>query len=350
MESPGPDVDRGPTLIGVFAAEAAVSLVFLSLRVWARFSISAVGWDDVFMIITWVLFAVLTSFVGVFAGSGGIRHLYYLPKEQAIYTTRLNWIGQPFGIIAVATGKVSVGLLLLRFIPPAAKWRRRFIWVAMGLTLITNSLAVVFTYAQCKNPAALWDPDVRGTTPCWDPKIQSDFSIFTGSFNSFVDFVFALLPITIVWKLHMSTRKRLGLAALLGGGSLSGISAAIKTSELRSLTVRTDETWATFSLYLWTGIEIFVIIVCGCICTLKPLWIRVFGKKSTGSYGYSNDSSFGYRFQKNQPPDQDKDFIRLDDMPTHVAAVSANGNMPMFFTVGQDMQDMRGASNIGHAI
>ena len=49
-----PDIDRGPIIIGVYSAECFLSLIVLILRLWARSSISAVGWDDIFMIITWV--------------------------------------------------------------------------------------------------------------------------------------------------------------------------------------------------------------------------------------------------------------------------------------------------------
>ncbi|KAI0411007.1 hypothetical protein F5X98DRAFT_368384 [Xylaria grammica] len=308
-----PDVDRGPTLIAIFSTECAVSLAFLSLRLWARTRTSAIGFDDVFMTITWLLFASITIIVGIFGASGGTRHTYYLSNEQAIYVTKLDWVSQALAITALATGKVAVGLLLLRLIASTSRWRRITIYVLMALTVIFSILAVVFTFAQCQNPAALWDPSVHAMTSCWDPKVQSNFSTFTGGLNSAVDIAFSLIPITLIWRLHLSTKKRVGLVILLSGGVFSGISAAIKTNQLVTLTARSDLTWETFGLYLWTGIEIFLILVCGCIPTLRPLWDHVFGKRlrsnQGGSCGWASQNSAGKRHgsqrQFAQEPDQE---------------------------------------------
>ena len=40
----------------------------------------------------------------------------------------------------------------------------------------------------------------------------------------------------------------------------TGICAAIKASKLGTLNARSDFTWETFSLFLWTGIEIILLI------------------------------------------------------------------------------------------
>ncbi|KAI0389949.1 hypothetical protein F5Y17DRAFT_446906 [Xylariaceae sp. FL0594] len=309
-----PDVDRGPIIIGLYSAECGISLIILILRLWARSKISARGWDDIFMVITWILFAVLTVFAGFVGSNGGTRHLRYLTGDQAKKVTRLNWIAQPFGIIALATGKLSVGFLLLRLLPPKSRWRRLSICVQRSLTMIANSISVVLTFAQCKDPAALWDPAVRATTYCWDPRVQSDFSTFTGSLNSAVDIIFSLLPITLIWNLQMSVRRRLGLIVLLGSGSFSGVSAAIKTSQLVSLTARGDLTWATFGLYLWTGIEIFVIIVCGCVPTLRPLMPRFHGSK-TASRSTGTRGSFGGRYFRHGSFETGQEFARPTNHP-----------------------------------
>ncbi|KAI0872148.1 hypothetical protein GGS24DRAFT_491707 [Hypoxylon argillaceum] len=322
MTPQDPDIDRGPIIIGVYSAECAVSLLILILRLWARSSISATGLDDVFMVITWVLFAVLTVLVGFLGAAGGTRHLYYLTKEAAKHVTKLNWISQTFGIVALGTGKLAVGFLLLRLIPPNTRWRRRIIWVLMIITMTFNSLSVILTFTQCRNPAALWDPDVRAVTQCWDPKVQSDFSTFTGSLNSAVDIIFSLIPVKIIWKLHLSIRKRLGLILLLSSGIFSGVSAAIKTNQLVTLTARSDLTWETFGLYLWTSIEIFVIIICGCIPTLRPLWVRAFGKESTSHSSTTEGSHY-----KTPPNIRGQEFTRLDDLSGSVQATSTSKDL-----------------------
>lgn len=62
----------------------------------------------------------------------------------------------------------------------------------------------------------------------------------------------------------------------------SSICSAIKTSYLPQLADRVDITWTTFYIFVWTTSELFVIIFCGTIPTLKSVldfFLR--GAKST---------------------------------------------------------------------
>ncbi|MCJ1242692.1 hypothetical protein MMC14_010701 [Varicellaria rhodocarpa] len=86
-----------------------------------------------------------------------------------------------------------------------------------------------------------------------------------------------------MWNLNMDVKKKIGICFLMGMGLLAGICGAIKTSKLPE-TTRSDYTWATYDLTLWSGAETFLIVVCGCIPTLKPVSQQLFdrGSMSTG--------------------------------------------------------------------
>ena len=51
---PGGDQDRGPTMIVVYWTMFAIELLFVSLRVYARSTVHALGWDDCIMAVTMV--------------------------------------------------------------------------------------------------------------------------------------------------------------------------------------------------------------------------------------------------------------------------------------------------------
>ena len=77
--------------------------------------------------------AIFTSLLTYLGALGGCRHLYYLEKNptHAIKAIRINWINQPFQIISLATGKISVAFLIMRIMGKST-WRRAFlIWAAM---------------------------------------------------------------------------------------------------------------------------------------------------------------------------------------------------------------------------
>ncbi|KAF2713000.1 hypothetical protein K504DRAFT_127776 [Pleomassaria siparia CBS 279.74] len=276
-----PDVDRGSQLAATYISGCAVSSIFVVMRLCARFSIAGVGIDDICMLVTWIVFLPLTIILSIFCFSGGTRHLAYLSEDpsNAEYLLMLNWIAQPLAIFCLGTGKVAVAFLIIRLLNRASVWRKWSLYISSSWTLINTFLMILFTFVQCKNPAALWDSEVRSRTTCWDPSVQSSFSIYGASFHAVLDIFLALLPITLVWGLKMTLRKRIALCGLLGCGSLTGICAAIKTTKLASLNDRSDFTWETFPLFMWTGIEIILLIVCGSIPALKPLYAICLGKK-----------------------------------------------------------------------
>jgi len=239
------------------------------------------------------LFASLTIIVGFIGGNGGARHVYYLSIDQAKYVLKLNYIAQPFGIVAVGTGKIAVGLMILRLFGSASLWRKRALWSLLLLTAIITILTAIFTYTQCNIPAALWEPSLRATTYCWNPSVQSNFSIFSASWNAFMDFILAAWPMMFILRLHLTARKRNGLILLLGLGSLSGVAAAFKTAQLVSLAARSDLTWETFQLFIWVSVEITIIILCGSVPAMKPLWDRFI---SQGRFGNTNSSQRYWRY------------------------------------------------------
>ena len=73
----------------------------------------------------------------------------------------------------------------------------------------------------------------------------------------------------------MPKRKKFSICILLGLGIFAGITAAIKTPTTKTLSHRSDLTWETYSLAAWTGGQIFLLIFCGTIPTLKPIYERV---------------------------------------------------------------------------
>ena len=63
-----------------------------------------------------------------------------------------------------------------RILSKASVWLRRFLWVSIVITFLFGLLDAIFTFAQCQNPEALWNPAVALTTKCWDPSSLVKFS------------------------------------------------------------------------------------------------------------------------------------------------------------------------------
>ncbi|KAF2661486.1 hypothetical protein K491DRAFT_586977 [Lophiostoma macrostomum CBS 122681] len=277
-----PDRDRGGQLAATYIAGCVVSLFFVIMRLTARFSIAGVGIDDWCMLITWIVFLPFTIIISILSFEGGTRHMVYLAQDPAHveYILKLNWIAQPLAIFCLGSAKVAVAFLILRLLNRTSVWRRWSLYIASAWTIINTILMIVFTFVQCEDPAALWNAEARKRTKCWDPSVQSTFSTYGASCHALMDIFLAFLPVTLVWGLQTSLRKRIALCGLLGCGSITGICAAIKATKLSTLNARSDMTWETFSLFLWTGIELILSIICGSIPALKPIYAICMGKRA----------------------------------------------------------------------
>ncbi|KAK2606307.1 hypothetical protein QQS21_003238 [Conoideocrella luteorostrata] len=296
----GGDVDRGPRALILFWVTTGVSIVIIALRFLGRYMRKRTGLDDWMMLITvihYILFvAILTKVIAL----GGLRHLFYLTPQERVKAVKWTWICQPFVIMGFATGKLSVGILLYRVIGSTTFWRKWSLCFTVVSALVFSIVNVALTFAQCSPPSALWNPHLveTGEAKCWPPSIQTNFAIFVSVWNILTDLFLALLPATFLYNLDLTLTKKLGLCVLLGLGITAAVFASVKTMFLTSLNERSDITWETYNLYVWSGLELFVIIVCGSVPPIKPVYDHFFGKpevstaNATGYGRYGSDFSY----------------------------------------------------------
>ncbi|KAL9134774.1 MAG: hypothetical protein Q9175_004043 [Cornicularia normoerica] len=294
------DRDRGPQLLAMWWTELSICIVMVAMRFFSRYKLKNFGTDDWLMLI-----ALVTETLA--ATNGGGRHLYYLKPAEIQKVTKITWIENPLGIMALAIAKMSVAFLILRLVGPSTRWRKWSLYLSIVLTFTIGALACILTFAQCNPPRALWEPTEVPWAKCWKPSVQSDFAIFTGAYYTFIDMFLALLPITFVWNLNLKRERKIALSMLLGLGVFAGICSAVKVAYLHELSSRADFTWATYDLAAWTGAELFLLVVCACVPTLKPIYdllrektIFSFSYFSSKHYRSNRQSYYGFD-SKNSP-------------------------------------------------
>lgn len=324
---PDGDTNRANELNAVAWTWIALSSVVVALRFYTRIRLTKnLSWDDWFILITLVITAIYTSLFTYLGALGGCRHLYYLEKNpaQAIKAIRINWIAQPFTIIALATGKISIAFLIMRIMGKSI-WRRAFlIWAVMIGSTLFCSITIILTFVQCKPVEALWNPALvpAGKAVCWPSYRQTDFSLFTGSWLAFIDLSLAIIPISIIWNLQLNWHKKLGLSALMGMGVFACICAAIKTSKLTELNARADITFITVDLWIWNANESNVVILAACMPTLRPLFLVLFRRPGSENYrakSYGRSSHAGkWKLSRTSGA------VGVSDSTTAVGAIGGN--------------------------
>ena len=192
------DQNRATELVVVTWVWCSLSLMAVGLRLYSRVRITRnLWWDD------WIIFFTMVSqmvrenspkesniytqaltitfsvFFTLYAAKGGARHAMSLSPAQLQEITLINWVSQTFCIMAIATGKVSVAILMGRLMAPS-KWRRWTLYFLAISSFFAACIIIIFIFAQCSPPKALWIPSAG---KCWDEKKTNDLDVALASMS-----------------------------------------------------------------------------------------------------------------------------------------------------------------------
>lgn len=107
--------------------------------------------------------------------------------------------------------KVSIAYLLLRITV-----RRIDVWIIHGVVCVTVLTGIVFfftTLFQCNPVSFFWNKDQAGS--CINMDIIIILTYIYSSFSVICDLTFAILPLTLVWRLNMDRRTKIALAPIM---------------------------------------------------------------------------------------------------------------------------------------
>ena len=172
----------GPVVIGVMWAETIVALPFVALRLFCRAKIhkGGLGWDDGFMLASWVchhryaLKALANShFQLLFVAYSGACtaatrwgfgvHMAELKMVQFAEANKLEIVGQTMLIAAIATSKMSIAVFLLRI--AVKTWQRMVLYASIVSLCIICFLCAALNFFQCNPIRHVWNPTVPAK--CW---------------------------------------------------------------------------------------------------------------------------------------------------------------------------------------
>ncbi|CAJ2500227.1 Uu.00g030800.m01.CDS01 [Anthostomella pinea] len=306
-----PDDDKGVGLVVTAWALGAAGTILLSMRMYTRaFIVRKIGRDDWTMVLS-VILALITNIVVTLMVHYGVgRHTVFLTEEQRVRAVFYIWLSVPFSPGSAAVGKISIAFLLMRLMNRDRR-REAFLWTLIALLIIVNMLLIIITFAECRPVTFLWDrvgTVAHGT--CWSPTVQQDYGYFQGAFSAFSDLVLALFPITILWNLQLPFRSKLVIGFLMSLGVVATVAAAVKTVELNNLATM-DFTWDAVELVYWFLAENWIIIICACVPTIKPLIVTnwenftrvasyVFGKSLASTIDTKDDQPSQFTGNSNQ--------------------------------------------------
>ncbi|PLB49693.1 hypothetical protein P170DRAFT_510197 [Aspergillus steynii IBT 23096] len=289
---------RGPLLLGVTWAEAALTLVLFALRAKTASicppesmssGIFGLRWDFV-----WAVFALMialaaqcTMTVSVKYGLG--MHQGLLSDADIVQTNLWSWIAQAIGIVDLAAARCAVIAFLLALQTRTHRKGRWVLFFVGGLQGAINIAEIGVIFHQCNPPRKLWDMSVPGTCDLIDVCLHIGY--FQGAVGAAADIFLAFYPVYIIGRLQqMRLGLKIGLCLLMSGGIVAGVAGINKTIAIANITEATDQTYAIAQLNIWVLTEMWFILIFGSIPVLRPFFVRFSQSIKSAAYSSRNRS------------------------------------------------------------
>ncbi|KAI0403552.1 hypothetical protein F4802DRAFT_598946 [Xylaria palmicola] len=163
----------------------------------------------------------------------------------------------------------------------------RTCYLLIALNTLFFSAAVTASALSCHPYKRIWDRTIPGY--CINTMI---LAIASSGFNFFSDIAILLLPQRIIWCLHTTPRRKIGISILFAIGIAAVVFGIVRLVVTARYIVSTDVTYTISSVGIWCSLELLAAILIFCI----PAIPKIFDEKTRlGQLFTSLRSSFDSR-------------------------------------------------------
>ncbi|PKS05246.1 hypothetical protein jhhlp_008617 [Lomentospora prolificans] len=321
------DEFNGGALVAAATTFLVLTLISVALRVYVRvFMTNSFQMDDWFMIIAQIVFILSCSFILVGVRDGLGRHNVALSQTNEIEALKWQALATATYVLDMMFIKLSIGIFLLRL--AVQKVYKYILWGSLVVVTIWSVVIFFWDIFQCNPVAAQWDYTIPKFTCVSAAQIVSAaYSISVMTILS--DWLYALLPIPMLWSVEMTKQTKITVIIILGLGIFASVATLIRLKFLSDLVQTEDILFAGTDAMVWTLIEPGVAIVAASLATIRPLLraMRFKGFETTGRTGKSTNLQSGVSNRSRHYP--------LDDLEPHIG-VKHNGHMVMNPVSGND--------------
>ncbi|KAK0631429.1 hypothetical protein B0T14DRAFT_2939 [Immersiella caudata] len=276
-----------------------IAAIFVALRFYTRgVIIRALSISD-WCILLAVLFSAGEAAAlidQIIHGSGS--HLYDLDPTNtaaAIAWFRAAWYAVLTYHLSIFCSKLAILTLYIHIF--AFKWARVAGQILLGVVIIGNLFMLITTLTACIPLRAYWDFMMPRDRVYCHP--QSFWWANTGM-HMVQDVLIFLLPMPVVWGIHLPLRQKFMLFCVFGCGFVVCFISILRLPKLyqndmksHDMTKYYDFTYESVELSYLTSIELNGAIVCACALTLKPFFARFFPRALGSSRSDSSGAEAG---------------------------------------------------------
>ncbi|KAK8038124.1 hypothetical protein PG994_014891 [Apiospora phragmitis] len=252
--------------------------------------------------------------VGYTAGLG--RHNKSLDQPSEITALEYQALATASYVLDMMFIKLSIGIFLLRL--ATQKRYRYLIWGSIVVITLWSLALFFWNVFQCNPVEAQWDYTILERDPTahcasGDEIVNAAYALSVMSILS--DWLYALIPIPIVWSIKMTTQAKITVVLILSMGVFASIATLIRLKFLNDLTDLSDILFGGTDSMVWTLVEPGVAIVASSLVTIRPLlrsW-KIKGFTSSGTSKQTGPFSKGQaKSRTNRSNGRMPDFVSRD--------------------------------------
>ncbi|KAK7992118.1 hypothetical protein PG996_012866 [Apiospora saccharicola] len=248
-----------------------LNLITMVARFWIRTTRKAWGPDDWAMVATIPVW--LVSQVGMIgmAWSGVGQLDSTLSDQQKANSNFWFYVFQEFWCFTLVALKWSLGFTLLR-IGDGKRWVQAIIYTCLALVTICTGGTGMYLFFQCTPVEKNWHPEMEGS--CQPREIQTALSFLVAAVSITTDWIFAMLPFALIWKLQMGARVKASVIGLLGLGIFASIAPIVRLKYLLGLNDAARFLQGLGLILAWAQAEVGIGLLVANLPACRPLLER----------------------------------------------------------------------------
>ncbi|KAF2218973.1 hypothetical protein BDZ85DRAFT_322737 [Elsinoe ampelina] len=255
--------------IAVVSLSLVLSTLCVALRFYVRASmIKSLGRDD------WVLLAAHVVYTShallLIAYAANIMHNGLIPT----FLTSFEILEFQGWIYALDQGLIK-GALAAFFLKvlPKNSWQRKVIWISFILFGLFTTIFGFLNLFQCGDPLDLENP----TPTCLSLTALQRLSYTSAAWNTLMDWLLTLMPITVIYRAQMSSRTKWSVILLMMLGAFASVISIVRIPYIDLGVIGTYDTFTKVTPFVMLALwENCVGIMAVSLAALRPLVRKVF--------------------------------------------------------------------------
>jgi hypothetical protein len=234
------------------------------------------------------------------------------PQSSVLFTI--------FYVFALIFLKLSLAFFYLRII--IQRWQK---WVVYMTAAVFSLYGLTYAFIYLFRCGSNINHQLvnRAAGKCIPDDTLFVMTYVFGGVDTLTDFIYAFLPIYVLWNSNMPLGTKLTAGFLLCIGSVSSICALIRVATLSNLNSDVEFFKQAVQTGLWSVIEPGLAIVATSLAACRPLWRKFFEDTSTGSF---IRKTFMFKWSSGKDSGVTDSSSRSTDKPVTIGRVNGRAN------------------------